>query len=86
MAHGMAGTGIARVCGGIEVSEGVRFQIMGKGCGKQQRIWLPGLSLGGSNRKFQKLFDFKVFSPIRKVRAISQKLYSYSQPPNPLSV
>src|SRR5258708_12825360 len=28
----------------------------------------------------------KAFSPIRKVRAISQKLYSYSQPPNPRSV
>ena len=28
----------------------------------------------------------KAFSPIRKVRAISQKLYSHSQPPNPLSV
>src|ERR1700730_7246001 len=28
----------------------------------------------------------KAFSPIRKVRAISQKLYSHSQPPNPHSV
>src|SRR6266436_7207546 len=28
----------------------------------------------------------KAFSPIRKVRAISQKLYSHSQPPNPRSV
>jgi len=28
----------------------------------------------------------KAFSPIRKVRAISQKLYSDSPPPNPLSV
>ncbi len=27
----------------------------------------------------------KAFSPIRKVRAISQKLYSHSQPPNPHS-
>jgi hypothetical protein len=28
----------------------------------------------------------KAFSPIRKVRAISQKLYSDSQPANPISV
>src|SRR4249919_564642 len=28
----------------------------------------------------------KAFSPIRKVRAISQKLYSHTQPPNPHSV
>src|SRR5216683_6404087 len=28
----------------------------------------------------------KAFSPIRKIRAISQKLYSHSQPPNPHSV
>jgi hypothetical protein len=28
----------------------------------------------------------KAFSPIRKVRAISQKLYSHPQPPNPRSV
>jgi hypothetical protein len=28
----------------------------------------------------------KAFSPMRKVRAISQKLYSHSQPPNPRSV
>src|SRR6202790_1107928 len=28
----------------------------------------------------------KAFSPIRKIRAISQKLYSHSQPPSPHSV
>src|SRR6266404_9909521 len=56
----------------------MRFQIIGKGCRKQQCVRLPGLRLGGSDREFEELLDFCALAMNLTIR-VTQYAFNFSQ-------